>query len=251
MVKKSIFTLVFLAVIGWVSAQSLQFEFNGHVYAQNEVVICTYVEEWGEMIQDMQIRNLTDASQDIMISREIVQIVDGTENSFCWGNCFAPFVDVSPRPQVLEAGAVSEQGLLSFHQMLDPTYSGDPANFAVGTSIVKYFAYPASNEEDKVCIEIWFAYGAESIDENKISFSHAFPNPASSVVRFNYQLPVAGNVSVSVYNLLGQEVLSQQLEAMQGQAVLPVADLIEGIYFCNLKVDGRAVKTEKFVVKRY
>ena len=31
MIKKSIFTLAFLAVMGWVSAQSLQFEKDGYV----------------------------------------------------------------------------------------------------------------------------------------------------------------------------------------------------------------------------
>ena len=117
--------------------------------------------------------------------------------------------------------------------------------------MIKYYAYLADNADDKVCIEIWFGYGASGIDENKISFGHAYPNPASFMVPFNYQLPTTGNVSVSVYNLLGQEVLSQQLDALEGQAALSVADLTDGIYFCNLKVDGRAVKTEKFVVKKY
>mgnify|MGYP007133771127 CR=1 FL=1 len=37
MVKKSIFTLVFLSVMGWVSAQSLQFEWNGHVYQEGSL----------------------------------------------------------------------------------------------------------------------------------------------------------------------------------------------------------------------
>lgn len=251
MFKKSIFTLAFLAVIGWVSAQSLQFEYGGHVYANGETVVCThYDEDMGELLQEMQLRNLSTTSQDVMVKREIIQMVEGTQNSFCWGNCYAPSVDVSPRPQILEAGEVSAEGLLSFHQLIDPSYSGNPIP---GTSIVKYYAYPAGQEteEDMICIEVWFAFNAEGIDENKIVFGHAFPNPASSVVRFNYQLPATGNVSVSVYNLLGQEVMSQQLDALQGQAVLSVSDLTEGIYFCNLKVDGRAVKTEKFVVKKF
>jgi len=250
MIKKFVFTLALLAVMGWASAQSLQFEWEGHVYEQGETVICTQVDEWGTMVQEMQVRNLTSASVDVIIRREIIQLVEETENSFCWGGCYSPAVNVSPVPKTLEAGAVCGTSDLSFHHQIDLSYSGDPDNFVFGTSIVKYYAYPEGNGEDNACIEIWFAYGAESVDENKISFSHAYPNPASSLVHFNYQLPATGNVSVSVYNLLGQEVLSQQLDALQGQAVLSVADLTEGIYFCNLKVDGRAVKTEKFVVEK-
>ena len=44
--------------------------------------------------------------------------------------------------------------------------------------------------------------------------------------------------------------MSQDLNSLQGQAVLSVADLTEGIYFCNLKVDGRTVRTEKFIVRK-
>ncbi len=38
---------------------------------------------------------------------------------------------------------------------------------------------------------------------------------------------------------------------MQGQVVLPVDNLNDGIYFCSIKLNGRAVKTEKFVVKKF
>ena len=248
MMKKSIFTLAFMALVAFASAQSLQFELDGYVYADGERVVCTQAEDWGEMIQEMQIRNISGASLDVMISREIVQLVPGTSNSFCWESCYGPNTDISPRPQTIEAGAVSLPGLLSFHQAI--ASEEDPSVFITGTSIVKYFAYPADNENDKVCIEVWFAYGAEGINENEVVLGHAYPNPASSVVRFDYALPGVANASVSVYNLLGQEVLKQDLNALQGQAVLSVADLTEGIYFCNLKVDGRTVKTEKFIVRK-
>lgn len=251
MIKKSIFTLVFLAVIGWASAQSLQFELDGRVFVNNEVLICdAEPSSIGELAQDMQIRNLTNETIPVVIRKEYVKIIEGTENTFCWGLCFGEATFES-RPVDLQGNALSMIGELSFHHQLDVEYTGDPANFAIGTSIVRYYAYSALDPDNTICIEMWFAYGADGIDENKVSFGHAYPNPASSLVRFNYQLPVNGNASVSVYNLLGQEVMNQELSSMQGQAVLSVADLTEGIYFCNLKVNGRAVKTEKFVVKKY
>ena len=159
MIKKSIFTLILLAAIGCVSAQSLQFELNGTVYADGERIICTYVEEWGEMVQHMQVRNMNNEQVNVLIEKEHVQIVEGTQNSFCWGSCYTPDVFVSPRPVTLEANAVSNENDLSFHHQIDPEYSGDPSNFIAGTSIVKYYAYPAGQEteEDMVCIEVWFA----------------------------------------------------------------------------------------------
>lgn len=248
--KKSIFTLLFLAVMGWVSAQSLQFELDGQALENGERVICTEALDWGEMLQEMQVRNLTDGVIDVVIEKEEIQIVEGTSNYFCWGNCYIPDVFVS-RPVALEAGVVSNQGDLSFHHQIDPEMSGDPANFISGTSVVKYYAYPDGNEEDRVCVEVWFAYNAEGISEKMAySFGHAYPNPASSMVQFDYELSSLANASVSVYNLLGQEVMSQQINNLQGAVTFSVADLNEGIYFCNLFVNGQTVKTEKFIVKK-
>ena len=251
MMKKSIFTLVLLAVTGWLSAQTLQFELNDHVYAQGETIICTNITSWGELLQEMYVRNITDGDLDVMVEKEYVQIVEGTVNTFCWGNCFDQSVFVSPRPITVEAGTASGEGMLSFHHLIDPDYTGDPNNFIAGTSIVKYYAYPENDPENKICIEVWFAYNAESVTETpSVSFGHAYPNPTSSTVRFDYRFSGSENASVAIYNLLGQEVMRQQLNNMQGVVSFSVDDLQEGIYFCNLFINGQSMKTEKFVVKK-
>lgn len=248
MIKKSIFTFALLALMASVSAQSLQFELGGKTYANNEVLICDVdPDDLGEMKQEMQIRNLTDQPIKVLVKKEVIKSVEGTANFFCWGSCLGPDALVSPMSKEVGANAVSLEGLLSFHYQPDSNWEG---TYHVGTTVVKYYAYPEDNPEDKACLEVWFAYGATSISEQSVSFSHAYPNPASSEVRFNYQLSTADVVSVSVYNLLGQEVMSQELDGMQGQAVLSVADLNDGIYFCNLMVNGQAMKTEKFIVKK-
>ena len=251
MMKKSIFTLVFLAMMGWGSAQSLQFELNGQALANGERIICTNILEWGELQQDMQLRNLTNEAIEVMVQKEEVDIVEGTANYFCWGSCYTPEVFISPRPVTLNAGALSGEHDLSFHHQIDPEMSGDPNNFIVGTSVVKYYAYPFGQEDDKVCVQIWFAYNAESIDEQvAYSFGNAYPNPATSTVNFDYSIAAGANASVEVYNLMGQKVMGQQVNTMQNHMAISVADLAEGIYFCNLFVNGQAVKTEKFIVKK-
>ena len=60
----------------------------------------------------------------------------------------------------------------------------------------------------------------------------------------------SSSVPCRVYNLLGQEVAKHQVNSLQGRLSISVADLNDGIYFCNLFVNGCAVKTEKFVVKK-
>ena len=131
---------------------------------------------------------------------------------------------------------------LSFHALYNEDVYGDV--------IIKYYAYEERTPDQRVSIVVRFRKSGVGVAENVANLGHAYPNPASSVVHFDYELSASNTVSVSVYNLLGQEVLNQNLNSLQGQVTISVADLNEGIYFCNLVVNGRAVKTEKFVVKK-
>ena len=244
MVKKSIFTLMFLAVIGWVSAQSLRFEWNGHVYSEGETIECTNDEYgFGEYIQHLQLRNLTSGDMNVIVEKEVVEDLEGAINFFCWGNCFSPDIFVSPNPVVIPANSLTSEEALSFHVSFDEGLYGKVQ--------MKYSAYDSGNPSERVTINVVFKKSGVGVHESAVvRFGQAYPNPASSVVNFDYSLSVNDNASVSVYNLLGQEVKSQAVNYLQGRLSISVADLNDGIYFCNLFVNGRAVKTEKFVVKK-
>ena len=236
MIRKSILTLVLLAFIGGVTAQSLQFELNGHVYADGETITCINDEfGYGEVIQHMQIRNLTGNDLNVVIEKELIQDLEGTMNTFCFGNCYGPDVIIG-NPVVVPAQSVSTEDL-SFHVFFDALE---------GQVILKYYAYTQEDPTNKISIVVNFEHGpGAGVGENVASISPAYPNPATSVVRFNVE--GVANANIAIYNLLGQEVLNQNVEA--GQVAISVADLEKGIYFCNLMVDGKTVSTEKLIVK--
>ena len=241
--KKSIFTLVLMAVIGCVSAQSLQFELNGTVYSEGETIECTTPNEWGEYIQEMQLRNLTSDDLNVLVKKEVIDDLEGVMNFFCWGMCFGPDTYVSPNPVTVAANSVTEEGALSFHAMFNDD--------VFGKVLVKFSAYDERHPEDRVTINVVFNKSGVGVREAvAVHFGHAYPNPASSVVNFDYNINAGDRASVSVYNLLGQEVRNQQVNSLQGRLSVSVADLNEGIYFCKLFVNGCAVKTEKFLVKK-
>ena len=240
--KKSIFTLLFVAVMGWVSAQSLQFELDGKVYTNDEMVFCfNYVEDYGEFVQELQIRNLSDKDLNVVVEREEVSVAEGSMNYFCWGLCFGPDTSIS-RPEPVAAGEVTGESELAFHYM--PLESS-------GSTSVRYYAYDPDVDDSRISVIIVYNSGENVSERVFADMGCAYPNPASSMVRFDYNLSAADNVSAAVYNLLGQEVMREQLNNMQGVVSFSVADLNDGIYFCNLFVNGQAVKTEKFVVKKY
>lgn len=242
MIKKSILTLVLLALIGGVTAQSLQFEWEGKVFADDEEIVCINDEYGiGEIIQHMQVRNLTANAMNVIIEKEIVKDLPGTSNSFCFGLCYGPETFIG-NPVMIEAGDVCGAGDLSFHA----SFFDLEGNVYEGTVVVRYYAYDRANPDNKISVVVIFGYGAGvGVEENVAVMGHAYPNPASSVVRFNVE--GVANANIAIYNLLGQEVLNQKVEA--GQATISVADLEKGIYFCNLVVNGKTLSTEKLVVK--
>ena len=240
MFKKSIITLLFLAAIGYVSAQSLQFELNGTVYDNGEAIECSTPNEWGEYLQEMQLRNLTSNDLDVIVEKEIIEDLEGTINYFCWGMCFSPDVFVSPNPVSVAANGITGTGDLSFHAMFEDD--------VFGYVVVRYYAYDERHPDERVSIIVKFHKSGEGVNDNTQTMGQAYPNPASSMVSFDYSFD--GNLTAVVYNIVGQEVLRQDLNASNGQMSFSVADLNDGIYFCTMLVNGRAYTTQKFIVKK-
>ena len=60
MFKKALLTLSFMAVIGMITAQSLQFEYEGTVYEEGQTIVCEYDDDMLEYNKkEIHIRNLT------------------------------------------------------------------------------------------------------------------------------------------------------------------------------------------------
>lgn len=243
MIKKTVFTLMLLAVMGYVSAQSLRFEWEEHVFAEGETIECTNDEYgYGEYIQHMQIRNLTSEPIKILIEKEVIQDLESVINSFCWGMCYGPDVFVSPNAVEVQANSLNTDDL-SFHAL----YS-DPEVF--GDVIIKYYAYEEHNPNDRISIIIRFRKSGEGVNETaSVHFGQPYPNPASSTVSFNYDLS-GGNATAVIYNLVGQEVMRQEINTFEGKLSLLVSDLNDGIYFCSVMRNGQTLATVKFVVKK-
>jgi hypothetical protein len=86
----------------------------------------------------------------------------------------------------------------------------------------------------------------------KYDLGQNYPNPFNPTTTISYQLPVAGVVSLKVYNLLGQvmSVLDEGFrQAGKYQAILNAEGLSSGIYLFRLKA-GTFVSTKKAILLR-
>ena len=80
---------------------------------------------------------------------------------------------------------------------------------------------------------------------------NVYPNPASEVLNVNYELLHAGNVQLSLRNLLGQKVkiLQDGLKAAGIHKVtLNVSDLTKGVYMLEVAADEQVI-TQKVLIQ--
>ncbi len=85
-----------------------------------------------------------------------------------------------------------------------------------------------------------------------VSITNLFPNPATDETNVNIDLKKSGNVTVSIVNLIGQEVNAVNagtLNAGNNNIKLNLGSLKAGIYFINVGVDG-STTTKKLTVTR-
>lgn len=88
-------------------------------------------------------------------------------------------------------------------------------------------------------------------ENDKISISTAYPNPAVESVSFDYKLSsLAGSARITLSDVFGNKIGTYELAHEQTRLRISVQDLPESIYFYTLHIDGKIIITKKLVVRR-
>ena len=85
---------------------------------------------------------------------------------------------------------------------------------------------------------------------NPMTTTRVYPNPATDMLNIEVNASQASEMSISVYNIMGQNVMTQNVSITTGMNVRPinVSELNSGIYFVTVKANGFE-NTMKFIVK--
>lgn len=231
-------SLLFFAMmfVGALSAQNLtvtthdgEVVENGSTFEASELV-------YGEITIAFNFVNNTSDPLRITCTREEISVVEGSMNYFCWGSCLSP--DLSEFTHDLAPGADNE---FSAHYM--------PLDMD-GTTSVKYVFTNAATSEEEFVIYINFTSYISVVDNFSTEvFSNAYPSPATDKVCFDYDFPTdVNNAMVVIYNMMGQEVVREDINGHFGQLVINVNDLTDGIYFYSLVVNNKTVKSNKIII---
>ncbi|MBN2426619.1 MAG: VCBS repeat-containing protein [Calditrichaceae bacterium] len=107
---------------------------------------------------------------------------------------------------------------------------------------------------DSVDIEITaIRSSGRCLPENYILYQN-FPNPFNPTTTISYQLPVGGEVELSIYNLLGQRIailVSEKQQSGMYNVQWDATGFTSGVYFYRIKVLGNMknfVQTKKLVL---
>jgi len=245
MMKKLLLLLVTtLTLSSWAFSQSLELYYEGEpIDPMAEITLTAHPDSGMMIIDTLDVKNLSEVTLDVICVREIIENVDSTVNTFCWGGlCYPPFVDTSSNATTIEPQAMAYE------------FSGDhDPNGFTGTTKVKYTFYNTYNPDDNVAVIVnYAAVGSSSVSTHKeqFSLSKAYPNPANNFVSVDYDIKETQETPhIAFYNLLGSKVKEIKLTESFGTLTINTSDFIEGIYFYSLLINNEATQTQKLIIK--
>lgn len=87
-------------------------------------------------------------------------------------------------------------------------------------------------------------------NNDKISISNIYPNPADDIATIKYTISSqVSEVKITFYNVLGSEIKEEVLDKDASKKEISTKDWGNGIYLYQLSADGRSLVTKKLLVR--
>ncbi len=242
MKRIALFMLVgFILGGGSLFAQSLKLS-DGTTDFTNDTLYLVGTTDDSLLEAHIQVHNSTDKEVEVKAKKSEVSIVEKTENTFCWGACFPPFISESP-----DAIKIAAEGTDANSFVGDYSPNGEE-----GTSVIRYTFFVASNPDDSVSLWVYYQVGAAGLVDWTIDPSqiHLYPNPANQDLHVVFPAGLREVTTFTVLNLTGQTVLTEQILPGETKKTLDVSIYPRGHYFIGLaNAEGQRV-FRKFIISR-
>ncbi len=246
--KKLILSFIMaLTVSALTQAQSLSIIVNGQ-----QIENGAEIDVNGELSNDLfyeivahaRVKNNTDRNVSVLVERVTIDTVAGSLNQFCWVQCFAPWVDISPSAFEIPASDTTPEETFSGHYL---------PQGKLGVTKLAYKFFVDTEPNDSVSMVVNFRITPASVESWKesVKFGNAYPNPASSLVSFEFDIPeFSGDARIKIFNLLGQSLAEKKIDQKSGIVNIPVDHLKEGVYFYSLVIEDQNVVSKKLIIRR-
>ncbi|MGB2458403.1 MAG: T9SS type A sorting domain-containing protein [Flavobacteriales bacterium] len=197
----------------------------------------------GDIGTEITVRNISDATINILVSRQTLTQTLGTENYFCWNACYGSQTSVSPDGKVFSPQQVDENSFQVHYE----NNSTNPASASV-----KYCAFNEANPSDSACTIVYYSVNSTSVEDNlrANSFSDFHPNPTSSTAFLDYNLNYSDVAEIVVTDMLGNVIRKESISNQSSTLKFDVSDTKAGLYFANILVNGELKTIKRLVVSK-
>lgn len=225
-------------------SQSLSLSHEGTTLEPNETVTMHGEATNTEMVIELDVTNTRTGVDSIAVMVKKVEnyLIDGSENTFCWGLCFPPWIYEAPSSIYIEDGETNET---DFSGHYNP--KSNP-----GESSISYVFWDENNSNDSIMVTIIYTTLETGIGNeltSNVSLSNPYPNPANNYVSFDYELEIEQAVDVKIYSLVGSLVKEYQINSGLGNFKINTEQFVDGLYFYALSSAGQDLKSGKFTVQ--
>ncbi|MEO6884151.1 MAG: T9SS type A sorting domain-containing protein, partial [Bacteroidia bacterium] len=89
-------------------------------------------------------------------------------------------------------------------------------------------------------------------ENSSLSYLDIYPNPTNSIANVAFGMKQSENVLITVYNMLGQKVMTDNEGVLaQGQHIIQLdgSNLTNGIYFVNIIANNNSI-TKKVIISK-
>lgn len=239
---KAIFTGLILIIAGTVSGFSQELTVKyGEQIVNNDSLYLSGTPATELMEFKLSVTNNRNVAVSLKIRKTEIFIVEGTEASFCWGECYTPAVSVSPMAITIQPGATDTKSFI-----------GDYRPFGMeGTSIVRFSFFQDSDPAIEKSVTVFFQIGGSGIDPLTLSPAiTVWPNPASSVIHVSFPENAGNGGTMALLNLQGQCVKTSAIAPGSKETVLNTDELPAGLYLIRVADDRGLRYSGKVYISR-
>lgn len=251
---KKLYTLIALIGVGFtLSAQSFSIfddrgiDVEGTKVTVNGVNSTSATHEEGALFT---VTNISTGSVDSKVKRYELSFIPSTIDYYCYGTtCNSDINSGSSAlwPTASDAEYYDVFPMPAQDAKVMATYI--KPHMETGTALYRYVVYNSNDVNDSAYVDVeYIIANAVDVKEtyNNLEMS-LYPNPANEQSNLIFGGANTNALAVEVVDLLGKTILT--LNNVNENERIPTSTMKNGIYFVNVRAEGRIVKTKKLVVR--
>ena len=190
----------------------------------------------------ISVHNKTDKEVAVKVKKAELTIIDSTENTFCWGACFPPFISESPEAVTIAAYGTDLNAFLG-----DYSPKGHE-----GTSIIRYTFFNDTNADDSVSLTVYYQIGAAGVADWLLDAGQVklYPNPASNQVVLRFPTVLTRKTELIMLGITGQTVYIHSLHQGEREHRIDLSSFPQGNYFLRITDAQGGSHYKKLIISR-